>query len=156
MPTIITQTQDDKKKQKIHGEWGELEALASRKPLVQSLLDRPGMMFCQPVLQSTLDGSITMTRKPLLLQSTLDGSRMMEDPFPRISNRIRKVTSKSGIRVKSHIRKQRKDANKKNGMTELVPSNDPELDKTIRLAHKIQFDDLMRFRKLVFYNKKKS
>jgi hypothetical protein len=88
----------------------------------------------------------------------LDVPRMMMAPLPRkrAINFKKKNPTKSGIQVRSHLRKSRKAATstkfKLNIDQEEVPNNDPKLEESLRLVSKMQFDDLMRFRQKVFYN----
>jgi hypothetical protein len=98
-------------------------------------------------------------RKPMV-QLTLDGPRMMIAPHPgkKGTAHSRKLTSKSGIRVRSHFRKTNRSTMSTKSMLKLapvdVPNHDPKLGESLRLVSKMQFDDLMRYRQIVFYNNK--
>jgi hypothetical protein len=94
---------------------------------------------------------VSVVQKPLV-QLTLYGPRRLAAPF----SHIQKHNFKSGIQVKSHVRKARNAPWKflKNKIKE-VPIKDPRLNESVRLAGKIQFDDLMRFREIVFCRKHK-
>jgi hypothetical protein len=137
-PTVISQTQDKK--------------------------EHLTLKIDSPTSKSTSGDSkskayVWADRKPMV-QLTLDGPRMMIAPHPVKKGRehSRKLTSKSGIRVKSHFRKTNRSTTSTKSMSKLdpvdVPNNDPKLGESLRLVSKMQLDDLMRYRQIVFYNNK--
>jgi hypothetical protein len=132
IPVVITQTQEDK----------------LQSPLRENLSSDA----FSGTLNNTTQMSLVMkamVQKPLV-QLTLDGPQMMTAPF----SHNQKHNFKSGIRVKSHVRKARNATAPKKRKGE-VPNNDPKLNESLRLAAKIKFDDLMRFREIVFCQKHK-
>jgi hypothetical protein len=71
---------------------------------------------------------------------------------------FRKQSSRSKIRVKSHLRRTRKVSKSIKSTIKLhqgdVPTNDPKLAESLQLVSKMQFDDLMMYRQIVFYKNK--
>jgi hypothetical protein len=152
-PTVISQTQDEK----------EHLTLKIGSPTSKST-SGDSKSKAYPTSKSTSGDSkskayVWADRKPMV-QLTLDGPLMMIAPNPVKKGRehFRKLTSKSGIRVKSHFRKTYRDTTSPKSMLKLgpvdVPNNDPKLGESLRLVSKMRFDDLMRYRQIVFYNSK--
>jgi hypothetical protein len=155
MPTVISQTQDENEK------WEQPQAgstsgdchsraclWAHRKPMNQLTLDVPKR---KPMKQLTLDvpkSKVALHHRHGMIPEPKHGIKIIDH--------FKKPPAKSGIRVRSHVRKVRKTTTlpKRTVKSELeeVPNNDPKLGESLRLVSKMQFDDLMRFRQRVFLN----
>jgi hypothetical protein len=144
MSFVITQTQDDIGQVMLDDNDGDIAS-------VDESFGRK--------TSNTVASSVMAARKPLV-QMTLDGPGMVSTPISgaRLQKQIHKDPHKGAIQVKSHVRKSRKakKSKKKPGSsldTVEVPNNDPKLEESLRLVSKMQFDDLMRYRQIVFYKK---
>ena len=128
MPFLVSQTQDE-----------DLDIEVDR------MLDDFGV--------KTVARAVPTKAKKILIQSTLDGAKERSTLItePKVKRNIHHDNFKTGIRVKSHIR-QHRTGNSKNlrHKKKALTINDPKLAESVRLANEMKFDDLMRYRGVVF------
>lgn len=132
MPFLVTQTQDD-----------DFDVEVDRRMM-------------DDIAVKTLALAVPTKSKKRLIQSTLDGAKEISTMITdqKVKRNIHPLKLKTGIRVKSHTRQHRTGSSKNlRPKKKTMTINDPNLAESVRLAHKMKFDDLMRYREVVFAKK---